>query len=119
MNAKTLKALKGSVRKWDRLARGEGLDRADANCPLCKLFYGDPLQSSPGDCVGCPVMKETGEQYCAGTPYSDWSHWVKTAVYGGYRGNKAKNSSEKRLALAERDFLRSLLPKKRVARKKK
>ncbi len=119
MNAKTLKATKGSVRKWERLARGEGLDRANANCPLCKLFYGDPISPSPGDCAGCPVMEKTGKQYCVDTPYASWIDRVSTSRYGRFYGKKAETDREKRLARKERDFLRSLLPKKRVARKKK
>lgn len=39
MNSRTLKALKGSIRKWERICNGTGEDRGPRNCPLCELFF--------------------------------------------------------------------------------
>jgi len=66
MDARTLKALNGSIRKWWLIAEGRGVDLGIANCHLCKLFYGV-------FCHGCPVEKESHEDGCEGTPYVAWS----------------------------------------------
>jgi hypothetical protein len=45
MDNQTLAALKGSIRKWENIAAGTGVDKGVFNCPLCKLFgatHGDP-----------------------------------------------------------------------------
>jgi len=63
MNKKTLNALKGSIRKWEKIVNGTGVDFGDANCPLCKLFL---------VCEDCPIFLKTGQDGCKGTPYEAW-----------------------------------------------
>lgn len=94
MDKCTLTALKGSIRKWERIANGKGIDHGSDNCPLCKLFIMDA-------CCGCPVRRRSGYGFCRNTPYDEWRDAdVNRAVTAEYRA----------LAQAELDFLRSLLP---------
>ena len=96
MNAETLDALRASIAKWERNAVVEHL--ADAtmgseDCPLCVLF-------NPASCEGCPVFEETELDCCESTPYDDA---CKARWLGDIDGFEAA-------ALAEVNFLRSLLP---------
>ena len=68
MNKRTLKALEGSIKKWEKIVDGTGYDRGGENCPLCKLF----LHSGTFDCGGCPVYQKTRKMGCDGTPYLDF-----------------------------------------------
>lgn len=95
MNAKTLKALKGSITKWERIAERRGVDLGPDNCPLCKLFY-------KKECVGCPVMEKTGRAQCYSTPYITWANLPEKSV-----GNSLKLY---KLAKREQAFLAGLLP---------
>ena len=62
-----LKAIKGSIEKWDKISKREEEDYGSDNCPLCQLYS----QQLPG-CPACPVHKKTGKPQCDGTPYSDY-----------------------------------------------
>ena len=98
MDKRTRTALEGSIAKWEAIVAGTGTDEGTENCPLCQLFFDkrDPM----GDyCEGCPVKERTGQTCCEGSPYQEWS----TNPY-------ASEDEAKRLAQAEVDFLRSLLP---------
>ena len=95
MNKKTLKALKGSIQKWEKIVAGDGIDEGINNCPLCKEFYED-------DCIGCPV----DHNVCSSTPYPEWCiHQEKH--HNSYR---AECSTCKTIAIKELNFLKSLLP---------
>lgn len=100
MNARTLKALKGSIAKWKAIVAGTGFDRGPANCDLCALFW------QHGFCRGCPVMERTGCSQCAGTPYDQW-----LAANG--HGETADTQARKKAARAELAFLKSLLPRRK------
>lgn len=95
MNAKTLKALKGSIRKWQRIVNGTGEDHGPDNCPLCKQFWHYDDYTDIISCGGCPVATHTGQYGCKDTPYDDFQE-------------KATKSN----ATKELNFLKSLLPKK-------
>ncbi len=86
MPEKTLVALKGSVRKWEKIVEGTGSDEGWTNCPLCAKFINE-------DCNGCPV-KDAGFDGCTDSPYDEYV---------------ADETMEN--AVNERDFLVSLLPK--------
>ena len=62
------KALSRSIKdKWAPIVRGESIDRFDAtNCACCQIWY-DGLF---GQCNGCPISEDTGEEKCIGTPLS-------------------------------------------------
>src|SRR4051812_10552999 len=92
MDAETLEALKGSIRKWEAIVDGTGIDEGWINCPLCRLF----LKTG---CAGCPVMEKTGIETCLATPYVDYRR----------AANKRSNDAHA-AAIQEMDFLRSLLP---------
>jgi hypothetical protein len=68
MNKLTLKALKGSIAKWEAIVAGTGKDEGSRNCPLCKRFsdLGCTKRSEQ-----CPVKIKTGYGNCLGTPYYD------------------------------------------------
>ena len=102
MDAKTLEALQGSIKKWEDIAAGAGQDRGWANCPLCLMFNNAEDEERCLGCRGCPVAT-SGHYYCDGTPYDIWS-----ALPG--RPRVATNLEHKTVAQAELDFLKSLLP---------
>ena len=106
MNAKTLKALKGSIRKWERIVDGRGTNEGCENCPLCELF----TRSNYDHCAGCPVHAETGKKYCRATPF------VKFVKHGEKKhpvlDSKVHCPICLRLAKDELVFLKSLLPKR-------
>jgi hypothetical protein len=96
MDAKTLKALKGSINKWKANAEIDYLKKAKINitdCQLCDLFWYN-------DCTGCPVMEKSKYSCCVGTPY--------------VAGAKAYNANDLAAFIeashAEVEFLQSLLP---------
>lgn len=105
MNKKTLTALKGSIRKWEKIVQGKGIDDGIANCPLCHVFYDN-------DCKGCPVRKKTGYWCCIGSPHEEWEGWtpgLPENESGGY--DFTGYPEAKKAARAELRFLKSLLPK--------
>jgi len=107
MNKSTLKALKGSIEKWEKIVAGTGLDRGAHNCNLCRRFF---KLCSINCCIGCPVNTQSGSG-CMGTPFDEWMKYEGLLPHndrGGYdfKGNvKAKNTAHRELK-----FLKSLLP---------
>ena len=99
MNRKTLKALKGSIEKWEDIVAGTGHDDGAENCPLCQLFIRN-------ECVGCPVFEKTRMRECQGTPYQRWVRYLGFAPTW-----TAGTLRQKAAAKAELKFLKSLLPK--------
>jgi hypothetical protein len=119
MDEQTLKALNGSIEKWQKIVDGVGQDHGSSNCPLCKLFN-SPIEDERRiamsyygeDCWGCPVMDATSKHYCGGSPYKDWQAVGPKARWdlsGGVKSLDAERA--RRAAQAELDFLKSLLPK--------
>lgn len=100
MNAKTLKALRGSIEKWERIVAGTGVDGGESNCDLCQVYL---------DCSECPVQIRTNLFGCRGTPYDEWVLWdAKRDSLDPI--NPKIHTKGVRLAQAELDFLRGLLP---------
>lgn len=106
MNKSTLVALKGSIAKWQAIAKGTGIDRGMDNCPLCQKFYTLERAHVEEGCNSCPVFKKTGLQGCGGTPYDDWVS--NPSVFG-----RATTPKFKKIARDEVKFLKSLLPKEK------
>lgn len=102
MNKETLKALRGSIKKWKDIVAGTGTDEGTNNCPLCELFFSDT-------CAGCPVAKKAHAAGCGKTPYTRWARLLGFAQVG----KTAKTPEQISAAKAELKFLQSLLPKKR------
>ena len=114
MNKKTLNALKDSIRKWEKIVNGTGVDLGTENCPLCKLFRDDLL----GLCSKCPIYRKTKVPGCIATPYTKWR---KHQYRHGWRmpedGLKVLCPECRRIAERELKFLKSLLPEKERERK--
>ena len=98
MPPKTLKALKGSIRKWERVVTGKGKDEGYWNCPLCIRF----MSEGEKGCGDCPVAEKTGETGCEGSPYQEWSDMDDNDF--------ANTPKLKAIARKEVKFLKSLLP---------
>ena len=62
ISQKAMTLLTKSIKHWKNLRDGIEKLIGMTHCPLCGEF-----QSS--DCVGCPIYKLTGEDYCSDTPY--------------------------------------------------
>lgn len=100
MNDETLEALKGSIEKWEKIVAGTGINEGPLNCPLCQMFFIGHEYEESKICRGCPVMEKTGQTRCGGTPYIDYE---KSFL-------DPREPIMKKLAQAELDFLKSLLP---------
>lgn len=102
MKSETLKALQGSIQKWQDIVDGKGGDSGITNCPLCDL-YNHILQ----DCKGCPVNKSG----CRDTPHEKWCKHQHIIHSSRYPYKIVPGCPDcKRLATAELEFLKSLLP---------
>ncbi len=106
MDKKTEIATIGSVEKWREIAFEGGVDEGVINCPLCQMFY---FQKQAGFCINCPVALKTGKKVCTGTPYTEWEAHVRGA-HGTLMFFKVQCPECKKLAVAEMEFLKSLLP---------
>jgi hypothetical protein len=109
MEKETLKALKGSIKKWEKIEGSTRcLDKGHNNCPLCILFMGAYLPN----CSECPVVKKTREQNCWQSPYEQWSaHQDEVHRYAPTSRRHKDCPTCLELATKERKFLESLLPK--------
>src|ERR1017187_3270088 len=101
MDADTLKALQGSIAKWEGIVAGTLKNAGPDNCPLCQKFF-EPYDAKR-TCFGCPVMKKTGHQFCVGTPYRKYEEEEAWAI-------NPNSETLHTLALQELNFLKSLLP---------
>ena len=108
MNKRTLEALQGSIKKWDRIVKdARAMDRGKNNCPLCEEFWGN-------SCRGCPVAKKTGVTSCNKTPYAAWgTHLIDDHRQFSPHHRVPGCKTCMKWAKAERDFLIGLLPKPR------
>jgi hypothetical protein len=102
MDVDTLKALQGSITKWEGIVAGTLKNEGPDNCPLCQKFF-KPYGSAMA-CIGCPVMKQTGHPFCVKTPYRKYEEEEAWAI-------NPNSETLNTLALQELDFLKSLLPK--------
>lgn len=105
MSKRALNALNGSIAKWKAIVGGAGTDQGPDNCPLCKLYHDN-------GCTNCPVSKIVLDDFCRRTSYIDWyRHHVNNHPYDGYGCIPHLDCPDcLRLAQAELDFLKSLLP---------
>jgi len=114
MKKETIIALRGSIRKWDLIAQGIGLNEGGSNCPLCKMFCRGGGWST-GDCKECPVFLVTKNTQCGGTPYTEFVGWAgfdfeETLPEMGldkYKMEMACDACEREI-----EFLIGLLPEK-------
>lgn len=97
MDRRTLTALRGSIRKWEKIAAGTGRDKGHDNCALCIEFC------TLSGCKGCPVFDKTGKHYCYETPYENAALLLVD--------DKATTVRAKRAAQVMVNFLKRLVPK--------
>jgi len=81
--------------KWMAIARGEDVDKGSLNCPLCLKHV---------LCLDCPVVFETNQVSCKGSPYEDWQEHKKSCNL--YFPDFCEDAQ--RLALNEWLFLKSI-----------
>lgn len=110
MNIKTLTALKGSIEKWEKITAGKGIDEGPLNCPACLMFL-------THNCQGCPVYEKTKRRLCVNSPYDTWG-WHQNISHAEKKKERVYCPTCKKLAKAELDFLKSLLPKPAKTTKK-
>jgi hypothetical protein len=111
MKPATLKALRGSITKWESIVEGTGEDIGSGNCPLCKRFNDAPYQQTDCQTVTgemCPVYLATGQISCDGSPYEDW-RIAKTSRLSD-PDDMAHDDETVMCAVLELEFLRDLLP---------
>lgn len=99
MDERTRWALECSIKKWERILRGEISDRGHMNCRLCSIFLYQNM-SDKYMCTGCPVAEKVQMRGCHGTPYYDFYH---ASPSGWAITPKAIEAAEEEL-----NFLRSL-----------
>lgn len=98
MDAATLIALQGSIEKWEALVADPDKEEKGVNdCPLCAFFYQRYYCHDE-----CPVKARTGQDFCKGSPYSDWIR----ASDLGYSTDMLRSWAQ-----TELNFLISLLPR--------
>lgn len=107
MKLLTLIALKRSIKKWERIVEGAGVDRSCDNCALCTRFLRGDESCSKGEEL-CPVH-EAGFVGCSNKEHEDWFNWFspddeERAVYDAHT---------RFMAQQQLNFLKSLLPEKK------
>jgi hypothetical protein len=107
MSKRALRALRGSIRKWEAIVARTGVDEGSMNCPLCAAYI-------DADCRSCPVLAKTHRQLCDGTPYRAFrKHQFVVHHAGGFARHWESVpgcGTCTRLANAELKFLKSLAP---------
>lgn len=97
---RVLKAIRGSIEKWQKIIRGEGVDYGVENCPLCDLFYQE------GSCPDCPVNHDGNHPDCQATPYYRFRLESYRLAAGGLviRNPRSENAAKEEL-----EFLKGVL----------
>ena len=93
------KALRGSIRKWQKIADMTGIDEGPDNCPCCKIWWKDK------DCEGCPISQFTCSTECMDTPYTQWMNTIQQDQDGN---RKATFRSQQEMALSELNFIKAV-----------
>lgn len=97
-----IKAIEGSISKWEKIVTGNGVDDGYENYPLCKLFI-------TCNCVGCPIVKFSGVDECSNSQYFEWIRHQRR-VHNEYNGASIVHCDKcKMLAEQELKFLRLVL----------
>lgn len=116
MNKETLEALKGSIKKWEKIVKSTtAKDEGIYNCPLCKLFHTTMSRNYLSEsCMACPVYNKTNVFFCNETPYQEWSNHQYGEHYNRTEDNHRYVGCKECLKLSKEElkFLKSLLSKK-------
>lgn len=122
MNKETLRALKASIAHWEENLKASTPETANTSmegCALCGLFVSDSESRAPQDCEGCPVYNKTKQRYCKNSPYeaAHYIHVKWTEECDDENTAKILHSIWRLCAKEELEFLKSLLPKGKLASK--
>lgn len=113
MKKKVLKALKRSIKKWEKKAEQtiDELDFGPESCPLCELFHpsiNDKILWGSA-CIECPIYEKTNEKYCNKTPYKAtadiWDEWDIQKHLSKKQEVKLREGIQEEI-----EFLKGLLP---------
>lgn len=114
MSQATLKALKGSIRKWELIVAGEIADEGEDNCPLCKRFTTGrctQVSSVTGeDMETCPVAEAVDDISCRGTPFIDFREAINDRFNKDpttHYTDKASDDETVMCAVLELEFLKA------------
>ncbi len=112
MKSDTLIALKESIKKWERIAKGTGEDNGSGNCELCHRFEAGTCEFNKET---CPVEIAVGEGGCRKTPFITWQNHQANAHGISDFPHKIQKNCKRCVELAKKEvnFLKSLLPVKR------
>ena len=64
-----IRALKRSIKKWERILAGKEGDHAYHNCACCKLYIHRV-------CSNCPIKIITGDRNCTNTAWDKWAYHI-------------------------------------------
>lgn len=64
-----------TIKKWQDIVDGKGINYGIYNCALCYLF--NEMPETEHDCMLCPVYSVTEELYCKGTPYQEFNKHIR------------------------------------------
>ena len=107
LSKRALSGLKGSIKKWEKIAISKGIDEGIKNCTLCKLYW-------ETGCMSCPVFKKTKSTGCEKTPYIEWikHHKCQHKLSACFVSTEIISDCIecKEYAELEVEFLKSLLP---------
>jgi hypothetical protein len=84
MSKRAASGLEGSIIKWTRIVEEmkSGNDCPDENgyvdCPLCRFYHPININRpmAQGCSSPCPIKRDTGKDFCEGSPYTNWSDIV-------------------------------------------
>ena len=103
LSKRQTKALKKSIKKWEAIVAGTGIDDGADNCELCKKYIGC-------DCKSCPVCLTVSAKWCHNTPHEQWCDYTHRHLKNDLaQEGKVFGKKSKRLAQAELDFLKGIL----------
>lgn len=102
MKPETRHALRLSIKKWEEIVAGTGVDLGALNCALCKRFNTGPNLCMDGG-EYCPVAIDAQAIGCQNTPYIDFQLAVDTSY-----PRRAHDDESVMCAQLELEYLRSL-----------
>lgn len=116
MSPEMHEALLHSITHWMELAKPTMDDWHSSSCALCEATKKD--NDGIINCTKCPIYEKTGSMYCKSTPwkkYNGYRAWLECSEYHVRLESEDTRDIEVKhnlttLALAEANFLRSLLP---------
>lgn len=103
-------AIMESIKKWDEIFAGTGIDDGWENCKLCQYFISESNDADE-ECRRCPVALDTGRKHCKETPYDEWTTHQNEVHFESYDTleNKIYCEECREIAQRERDYLHKLL----------